>query len=198
MSGVKDALVVLTTHSQHMVDLDRLGAIRLMGRDDAGALRVSNGIYRPASPGGDILALQPVSEAIGLRYAEQLVVRDKVVVTEGYTDMLYLKAFKRILEHGAELNVAPLRGESQFGLFVPFLVSQGTAFKIMLDSEAVKRGLQKDYPIPDEHFFVVAGASRGDGDGHRDRGPAYQGGFCPPARTVRSWGQREEAEQRFQ
>jgi energy-coupling factor transporter ATP-binding protein EcfA2 len=157
LEGLADGgnLVVLTTHSQHMVDLDRLGAIRLMGRDDAGALRVSNGIYRPASPGGDILALQPVSEAIGLRYAEQLVVRDKVVVTEGYTDMLYLKGFKRILEHGAELNVAPLRGESQFGLCVPFLVSQGTAFKIMLDSEAVKRGLQKDYPIPDEHFFVV-------------------------------------------
>lgn len=147
--------VIVSTHSQHMIDLDRLGAVRLMGRDDGGALRVSNGIYRPASPGGDILALQPVTEAIGLRYAEQLVVKDRVVVTEGYTDMLYLRAFKRILEHGAELNIAPLRGEAQLGIFVPFLVSQGTAFKIMLDSEAVKRGLQKDYPVPDEHFFVV-------------------------------------------
>lgn len=149
------SLVVLTTHSQHMIDLDRLPAIRLMGSDDEGALRVSNSIYSPASPGGDILALRPVTEAIGLRYAEQLVVKDKVIVTEGFTDMLYLRAFKRILRRDVELNVAPLRGDSQLGILVPFLISQGMAFKIMLDSLAVKNSLQRDYPIPDEHFFVL-------------------------------------------
>jgi hypothetical protein len=112
LEGLADGgnLVVLTTHSQPMIDLDRLAGVRLMGSDGEGALRVSNGIYRPASPGGDILALRPVTEAIGLRYAEQLVVKDKVIVTEGYTDMLYLRAFRRILGHGADLNIAPLRG----------------------------------------------------------------------------------------
>ncbi len=112
LEGLADGgnLVVLTTHSQHMIDLDRLAGVRLMGSDGEGALRVSNGIYSPASPGGDILALRPVTEAIGLRYAEQLVVKDKVIVTEGYTDMLYLRAFRRILGHEADLNIAPLRG----------------------------------------------------------------------------------------
>lgn len=56
--------VVVTTHSQYMIDLERLSAIRLMGRDEDKTLRVSNGIYKPASPGGDILALQPITEAI--------------------------------------------------------------------------------------------------------------------------------------
>ena len=147
--------VVVTTHSQYMIDLDRLSAIRLMGRDEDRTLRVSNGIYKPASPGGDILALQPITEAIGLHYAEQLIVKDRVIVTEGYTDMLYLRAFKRIIGHEADLNIAPLRGDAQIGQFIPFLVSQGMAFKIILDSKEVKQSIQRDYPIPDEHFFTV-------------------------------------------
>jgi energy-coupling factor transporter ATP-binding protein EcfA2 len=157
LEGLADGgnLVVLTTHSQYMIDLDRLAGVRLMGSDEEGALRVSNSIYSPATPGGDILALRPVTEAIGMRYAEQLVVKDKVLVTEGYTDMLYLRAFKRILEYDADLNIAPLRGESQVGQFVPFLISQGLAFKIVLDSKAVKQSVQSDYPILDEHFFTV-------------------------------------------
>jgi hypothetical protein len=164
-------LVVLTTHSQYMIDLDRLAGIRLMGSDEEGALRVSNSIYKPATPGGDILALRPITEAIGMRYAEQLAVKDKVLVTEGYTDMLYLRAFKRILEHDADLNIAPLRGDSQIGQFVPFLISQGSAFKIVLDSEAVKRSIQADFPIPDEHFFTVpvpAGSASKHGTGIED------------------------------
>ena len=43
----KDNQVVITTHSQYMIDLDRLSAVRIMGRDEADALRVSNDIYRP-------------------------------------------------------------------------------------------------------------------------------------------------------
>jgi hypothetical protein len=138
-----------------MIDLDRLAGVRFMGSDGEGALRVSNGIYSPASPGGDILALRPVTEAIGLRYAEQLVVKDKVIVTEVYTAMLYLRAFRRILGHEADLNIAPLRGESQVGQFVPFLVSQGLVFKLVLDLEAAKDGIRRDFPIPNEHFFTV-------------------------------------------
>lgn len=158
-------LVVLTTHSQHMIDLDHLTGVRLMSSDEEGALRVSNGIHRPATAGGDILALQPVTEAIGLHYAEQLVVKDKVIVTEGYTDMLYLRVFRRIFGHDAELNVAPLRGESQIGQFVPLLISQGMAFKIVLDSKVVKKALQKDYPLLDKHFFVVSTTAGGDSQG---------------------------------
>lgn len=164
--------VLVTTHSQHMIDLDRLSAIRIMGRTEDGTLRVSNRIYRPASPGGDILALAPVTEAMGLRYAQQLVVRDKIVVTEGYTDMLYLRAFKRILGHEADLHIAPLRGESQIQHLVPFLISQGMAFKIVLDSAAVKRETQRAFPdMKDDHFFVVptpAGANPEDTLGIED------------------------------
>lgn len=78
-----------------------------------------------------------------------------MIVTEGYTDMLYLRAFKRIIGHEADLNVAPLRGDAQVGQFIPFLISQGIAFKIILDSKSVKQSIQRDYPIPDEHFFTV-------------------------------------------
>ena len=148
--------VFLTTHSQHMIDLDRLSAIRIMGRSEDRTLQVSNRIYRPASPGGDILALQPITEAMGLHYAGQMVVKDKVIVTEGYTDMLYLRVFNRLLSYEAELNIAPLRGDSQISQFVPFLISQGIAFKIVLDSSSVKRDVQRGFPaMEDAHFFVV-------------------------------------------
>lgn len=163
--------VVITTHSQYMIDLDRLSAVRLMGRDEENLLHVSNDIYRPASPGGDILALRPITEAIGLHYAEQLIVQDKVIVTEGYTDMLYLRVFKRILGHTAELNVAPLRGDSQIAQFVPFLISQNMAFKIILDSEVMKQKIRDDFHIPDENFYTIplpTGSDKGVGTGIED------------------------------
>lgn len=147
--------VLVSTHSQHLIDLDRLTAIRVMRPDENGNLGVDNRLYGASQANRDTLALQPVTDAIGLRFADQLIARDKVVVTEGYTELLYLRLFARLLGR-EEPNLAPVTGEGKILTFIPFLVSQGISFKVTLDSTKVKRLIQKALPVPDNSFFVVA------------------------------------------
>ncbi len=147
--------VVIATHSQHLIDLDRLGAIRVMGRDENNALHVHDSLYGASGASTDTLALQPVLDAIGLRYAGQLVVRDKIVVAEGYTELLYLRFFARLLDRERAPEIAPVTGEGKMGIFLPFLISQGVSFKVLLDSPATKARLREEFPIPPESFLVL-------------------------------------------
>lgn len=155
--------VVVATHSQHLIDLDRLTAVRIMTRAEDGTLLVDNRLYGASGANRDTLALQPVTDAIGLHYANQLVTRDKVVVAEGYTELLYLRLFTRLLGHDVP-NLAPMTGEGKILTFLPFLVSQGISFKVALDSSSTKGNIQRSIPVSDDSFFVVEehlGASAG-------------------------------------
>lgn len=147
--------VVIATHSQHMIDLDRLGAVRVMGRDKNNALYVHDNLYGASGASADTLALQPVLDAIGLRYADQLVVRDKVVVAEGYTELLYLRFFARILGREEAPDIAPVTGEGKMDIFLPFLISQGVSFKVLLDSPGKRAKLREEFSIPPESFLVL-------------------------------------------
>jgi predicted ATPase len=147
--------VFITTHSQHMIDLDRLAAVRIMSRAKDDTLQVDNRLYGSSGANRDTLALQPVTDAIGLRYADQLVTQDKVVVTEGYTELLYVRLFARILDHDKP-NLAPVTGDGKILTFISFLISQGISFKVTLDSLKIRRKLQAAIPVPDDSFFVVS------------------------------------------
>jgi predicted ATPase len=153
----RDNQVLLTTHSQHMIDLDRLIAVRIMRRnEDNRTLRVDNRLYGNASSAStDTLALQPITDAVGLHYADQLVTRDKVVVTEGYTDMLYLRAFARLLNCDKP-NIAPVTGDSKIQTLISFLISQGLSFKVEIDSPRSKAKIRETVPIPEASFFVIS------------------------------------------
>src|SRR5260370_4885398 len=83
--------VVFSTHSQHMIDLDHLGDIRIMSTDDRGGLLIRKHFYRGSPERGEHLALQPIIDAIGLSFARSLTLGNKMVVTEGITDMMYLR-----------------------------------------------------------------------------------------------------------
>lgn len=147
--------VLVATHSQHLIDLDRLTAVRTMTRTEDGTLLVDNRLYGASGANRDTLALQPVTDAIGLRYADQLVTQDKVVVTEGYTELLYLRLFARLLGHEVP-NLAPVTGEGKILTFMPFLISQGISFKIALDESRTKENILKSIPVPNDSFFIVA------------------------------------------
>lgn len=148
--------VLVATHSQHLIDLDRLTAVRTMTRAEDGTLLVNNKLYGASGANRDTLALQPVTEAIGLHYSDQLVTQDKVVVTEGYTELLYLRLFARLLGHDAP-NLAPVTGDGKILTFIPFLISQGISFKIALDESSTKENIRKAIPVPNDSFFIVAG-----------------------------------------
>lgn len=146
--------VLVATHSQYLIDLDRLTAVRVMTRAEDETLFVDNSLYGASGANRDTLALQPVTDAIGLHYADQLVTRDKVVATEGYTELLYLRLFARLLGHDSP-NLAPVTGEGKMLTFIPFLISQGISFKVVLDSSRTKENIREAVPVSNDSFFIV-------------------------------------------
>ena len=88
--------MIISTHSEHLIDPDYLTGVRLMTADDKGYLSVRNKWYAKTTGPGDFQALRPILDAIGLKYGMNcLTIRDKVIVTEGVTELLYLQAFRQ-------------------------------------------------------------------------------------------------------
>jgi hypothetical protein len=148
-------LVIVATHSEHLIDLNFLSDVRLMSTDGAKNIIVRNHFYNQAKDKGDYLALQPILDAIGYRYGNQLNIKDKVIVTEGVTDLLYLRAFNKILGFTDDIDIAPTRGDGTILNIVPLLVSQGINFKIVIDTGLVKQKIQSTFGIEDKFIYEV-------------------------------------------
>jgi energy-coupling factor transporter ATP-binding protein EcfA2 len=158
--GAKGNLVVLSTHSEHLIDPDYLTGVRLMSADDQGYLSIRNKWYASTTGRGDFQALRPILDAIGLRYgANHLTIRDKVIVTEGVTELLYLRAFRKLLGYECELHIAPATGDDTIPHVVAPLISQGLRFKAVVDTtvghKSIKNKLQESYGIPDASICEV-------------------------------------------
>jgi len=148
-------LVIIATHSEYLIDLDHLSGVRLMSVDNSKNIVVKNHFYNQAKDRGDYLALQPILDAIGLRYGNQINIKDKVIVTEGITDLLYLRAFNKILECTEGIDIAPARGDGTILNIIPLLVSQGINFKVLLDTGTVKQKIQSAFGIEDKFIFEI-------------------------------------------
>jgi energy-coupling factor transporter ATP-binding protein EcfA2 len=148
-------LVIVSTHSEHIIDLDYLSGVRLMSSDKYNNLFVENHFYLPPKDSDKYLALQPIFDAIGLKYGSRIDANKKVIITEGITDLLYLRAFKNILHPNANLDIAPSRGDANILGLVPLLISQGIAFKIVIDKGKVKDLIERDYGISDDYILEV-------------------------------------------
>ena len=95
--GQEGNLVIVSTHSEHLIDPDYLTGIRLMDGDKNGYLRVLNHWHDHPTGDGNFLSLQPVLDAIGLKYGtSKLTIHDNVIVVEGITEWSYLHAFHRL------------------------------------------------------------------------------------------------------
>lgn len=153
-------LVIVSTHSEHLIDPDYLGGIRLMNADAEGYLRVRNKWNASTNGPGDFLALRPILDAIGLRYGmHRLTIHDKVIVTEGVTELMYLQAFRQLLGYTCELHIAPTTGDETILPVVALLISQGLHFKVVVDTtshgKSSKVKLQKVYDLPDSAICEV-------------------------------------------
>lgn len=148
-------LVIVSTHSEYLININRLSGVRLMSVDDKRNITVKNHFYNQPKDKGDYLALQPLFDAIGFSFGKQIVIKDKVNITEGVTDMLYLRAFNIILKHGGELNIAPARSDSHILSLIPLLISQGITFKIVIDTSRIKEKIQDSYEISDDYIYEI-------------------------------------------
>jgi len=150
--GKEENQVIVSTHSEHLIDPDYLSSVRIMSSDKERNIFVKNHFYNQTGEKGDFLALQPIFDAIGYRYGNQLEITKKVIITEGVTDLLYMRAFNKILSLKVDLNIAPARGEGTIPHVVSFLISQGLDFKILIDTGDIKNHIQNEFGI-DEKFF---------------------------------------------
>lgn len=158
--SAKGNLVIVSTHSEHLIDPDHLTGVRLMTADDQGYLCVRNKWNAATNGSGDFLAFRPILDAIGLRYGMNcLTIRDKVIVTEGVTELMYLQAFRQLLGYTCELRIAPATGDETIRPVVALLISQGLCFKVVVDTtvrgKSVKMKLQEGYGIPDTAIYEV-------------------------------------------
>lgn len=153
--GDEGNMVVLSTHSEYMIDPDLLSGVRIMTTDEDRRLTVRNKFTQATKGRGDYLALQPILDAIGLRYGNLINVRDRVVITEGITDMLYLRAFKKLLHQDGRLDFAPARGDSHILSLIPLFIAQGISLKIVVDTGPVTRAIREDYNVGEEYLYEI-------------------------------------------
>lgn len=148
-------LVIVATHSEHLIDLDRISGIRLMSVDENKNIIVKNHFYNQPEDPGDYLALQPLLDAIGVRNGSQILLKNKINITEGVTDLLYIRAFNLILGFLGSIDIAPGRGDGTIFNLVPLFIAQGIGFKIVLDVGDVKQKIQSTFGIDDKFIYEV-------------------------------------------
>jgi hypothetical protein len=153
--GKQENQVIVSTHSEYMIDPDYLSSIRLMSTDSERYTCVKNHFYTQSKGPGDFLALQPIFDAIGYRYGNQLDIKQNVIVAEGVTDLLYLRAFNQILGKLLPLNIAPSRGEGKIPHVISLLISQGLSFKVMLDTGNIKEVIESDFGIESDYIHEI-------------------------------------------
>lgn len=163
--GREGNLVIVSTHSEHLIDPDHLTGVRLMEADNQGYLRVRNRWYSTTAGHGDFQALRPIFDAIGLKYgSNHLSIRDRVIITEGVTELLYLRAFRQLLGIPGNLHIAPATGADTIPHVVALVISQGLKFKVVVDAPVgSKKGiadkLEEAYGIPRASMYLVSAPS---------------------------------------
>ncbi len=155
-----DNHVIVATHDEHLLDMEHLDELRLMQQDEEDRPIILNSLRPPRDRKQYLLALQPVFDAIGLAHTDHTLTRDTVVLTEGITDYLYLRALHALTGTEHAYGIAPGRGEGTLFTLVPFMASQGVGLKIILDTPDLKPKLQESYGLTDDAIFVIPGAAK--------------------------------------
>jgi len=129
----KNNTIIFSTHSEYLIDSDNLEGVKIMEKDGDQRPFVRNNWWRADSQPGNILAIEPIKNAIGLKFGQNLSTKNNIIVLEEVSAMFYLKAFQKILNLSEKLNFFPLTGDNKIVKYIPFLISQELKFKIVLD-----------------------------------------------------------------
>jgi predicted ATP-dependent endonuclease of OLD family len=98
--------IVYSTHSPYSIPSDKLGRVRLVIRPDEDFTRIEK-----VTANADKETLTPILTAIGEDLSTGIRVDKKnSVVVEGFSDYIYLNAFKKLLDIKEELNFVPATG----------------------------------------------------------------------------------------
>lgn len=163
--------IVISTHSEYMIDNELLENVRRMSKDKEEHLLVLNNFKNGIAKKGEYLSLQPLAESIGLKYTNQLKINSKVVIVEGLSELYYIKALMKLSKKLELQNILPGRGDNSMLTIVPFVISQALSFKVVLDTNHkfdCSKELQNSFGVDKKAIYVVPGLNQKDDSGIED------------------------------
>ncbi|WP_064199132.1 ATP-dependent nuclease [Brevibacillus brevis] len=126
--------ILMTTHSQWLIDPDRLERVRLVKKNDDYTM-VENKIHK----GADKDTLLPIMSAIGLDLSRSMTdFGDINVLVEGISDYYYLRAIIRYFENVTsvkDIRVFPSVGVTQISVVLSLLIGREAEYIIVVDND---------------------------------------------------------------
>ncbi len=149
--------VVITTHSEHLLDVRHICGVRTMEQDSRGLLRVENKPLSRANSAKAALALQPLFNSIGQTYGGPfpLAKGSRAVLVEGITDLMHLRAISELLGITIHPSVVPGRGQSTLPTITAFCIGQGFELKFVIDKGTAAKVLREEYLVSSDSIFEV-------------------------------------------
>jgi len=150
----KRSQVIYATHSPYLIQTDKLHRVRLIERSRNGTK------IKEVTAKADKETLTPILTAIG----EDLSVgirtdKKNSVVLEGFSDYLYLSAFKKLLDEGHDINFIPATGGDTPVYIGSILFGWGLDPIFVLDNDSagrkVKKKLRKKLSIPEKNIILI-------------------------------------------
>lgn len=148
--------IIYTTHSPFMLNENRIDRIRAMKKGEEGFSNVVNSVMSSEIVNAsNSETLSPLVSSLGMKLDQNLgMSKDKInVITEGYTDAIYLSAMAKVM--GIEqFKFIPSIGASQVVHIANILWGWGFKYKVLFDwdraGRAGRKALLKQYLFDDE------------------------------------------------
>ena len=157
--------IIYSTHLPSMIDLKHIENLRLVIHDKVKGTIIESVTSNKFNTQNRRDALQPIAQAMGMQpLTEFSVLRQKNVIVEGISDMLYFQAMKSILSENDDYAIVPGLGvkNEKLNSLISFCIGYGLEWLVVLDKgynpdifiEQLKKSLSDDRS-EDENFKSI-------------------------------------------
>lgn len=127
--------IFYSTHSPHLIDINNLGAIRLVANTEQDGTKLGE-LSKSATSDPKLIvdAMQPISEAIGLR-ADTLINQtfNKCIILEGLSDFYYFQGMRLLLGKKDIYTFLPSTSVKKIPSLISFCLGYGKQWKVITD-----------------------------------------------------------------
>lgn len=147
--------IVITTHSPYLISAEKLDRVRLVIKNKKNGTKI-----KKITAKADKETLTPILTAIGEDLSAGIRIDKKnSIITEGYSDYLWLMAFKKILNIQDEFNIVPAVGADSAVYVGAILFGWGLDPIFILDNDKkgnnVRKKLKEKLAIDEEKIVLV-------------------------------------------
>lgn len=128
--------IIYSTHLPSMIDLKHIEKLRLVIHDKVKGTIIESVTSNKFNTQNRRDALQPIAQAMGMQpITEFSVLRQKNVIVEGISDMLYFQAMRSILSKNDDYAIVPGIGvkNEKLNSLISFCIGYGLEWLVVLD-----------------------------------------------------------------